>query len=72
MTMEWQRMDSAPRDGTRVLLIVPPHGVSTGHFDMARSNWGPDASLWIAHSVLNKEAHPTYWMPLPLPPEVGQ
>lgn len=64
----WRSIDSAPRDGSRVLLFVPPYGPSTGHYEPSRSNWGPNASLWVAHSVLNKEAGPTHWMPLPEPP----
>lgn len=66
---QWRPIDTAPRDGTRVLLWVPPYGPSTGHYEPARVNWGPNASLWIAASVLNKEAHPTHWMPLPSPPK---
>lgn len=61
---EWRDIESAPKDGTRVLLFVPPYGPSTGHFE--------DSSLsvphWIMHSVLNKEANPTHWKPL-TPPE---
>ena len=66
---EWRTMESAPKDGTRVLLFVPPYGPSTGHYAPARTNWGPKASLWVAHSVLNKVAAPTHWMPLPQPPK---
>ena len=64
----WQPIETAPKDGTRILLFVPPYGASTGHYSPARSNWGEKASLWIAHAVLNKEAAPTHWMPLPEPP----
>lgn len=65
--MKWQPIETAPKDGTRVLLFVPPYGASTGHY-RAQHNWGETASNWYAHSVLNKEAEPTHWMPLPPPP----
>ena len=66
---DWRPIEEAPKDGTRVLLFVPPYGPSTGHYEPARANWGPNASLWICHSVLNKEASPTRFRPLPTPPE---
>lgn len=66
---QWQPIETAPKDGTRVLLFVPPYGPSTGHYEPARVNWGPNASLWVSHSILNKEAAPTHWMPLPTPPQ---
>lgn len=69
---QWQPIETAPKDGTRVLLFVPPYGPSTGHYEPARVNWGPNASLWVSHSVLNKEAAPTHWMPLPTPPTGGE
>ena len=68
--LEWQPIETAPKDGTRVLLFVPPYGPSTGHYK-DRSNWGPSASNWYAHAALNKEAEPTHWMPLPEPPKDG-
>jgi hypothetical protein len=68
MTSEWQPIETAPRDGRRVLLFVPPYGPSTGHY-RDDHNWGESASSWFAHSVLNKEAEPTHWQPLPSPPE---
>ena len=59
----WQPIETAPKDGARVLLWVPPYGPSTGHFDVHAS-----APMWRCHSVLNREAQPTHWMPLPPAP----
>lgn len=55
----WRPIETAPRDGTRVLLLIPPYGAGSGHWD----------EKWIGHFVLNREAPPTYWMPLPTPPQ---
>lgn len=64
--MSWQPIETAPKDHTRILLFVPPYGVSCGHFDCV---WQDGRHRWIMHSVLNKSAEPTHWMPLPAPPQ---
>ena len=63
MTQEWQPIETAPKDGTRVILHVSPYGAMTGHFEM----FGP-IRKWNMHSCLNQSAQPTHWMPLPAPP----
>ena len=68
--MEWQDIESAPRDGTRVLL---------GQFNDKRDFYGRMAVDWWrteggSHSYtgfgqFNKTYWPaTHWMPLPAPP----
>jgi|TARA_R110000787_G_scaffold3653_2_gene14179 hypothetical protein len=57
--MKWQSILTAPMQGERILLLVPPYGATTGHY----------YKDWHCHSVLNKEAVPTHWMPLPAPPK---
>lgn len=66
---EWQPIETAPKDGTRILAIAPPDGhqiVAWGQ-SKRRANWrinfetGP--AWWGA---------PTHWIPLPAPPEGGQ
>lgn len=61
--MTWQPIETAPVDGTRVLLFVPPYGAMSGHFDKYGTG-----RRWNAHSAINREAQPTHWMPLPEPP----
>ncbi len=56
---EWLPIESAPKDGKRVILFVPPYGAGSGHWD----------ETWHAHFTLNRHAQPTHWMPLPDPPE---
>ena len=67
---DWQPIETAPKDGGRILLYVPPYGPSCGHY--RESGWGRGTSNWYAASVLNKEAEPTHWMPLPAPPTLKE
>jgi hypothetical protein len=70
---EWQPIETAPRDGTRVL------GFDTTAFnkdqEVAVVNWWPngDGGYWSlsvpgAGYLDSDEFAPTYWMPLPAPP----
>ncbi|MEM9999970.1 MAG: Lar family restriction alleviation protein [Pseudomonadota bacterium] len=65
----WQPIESTnpPKDGTRVLVYVPPYGAMTAHNDF----WlfgGSKKDVWHCHACLNKEAQPTHWRPLDAPP----
>jgi hypothetical protein len=73
----WQTIDSAPRDGTRVLL-TSGGDVAVGQWlrDSGISDWtdescpiytdGPGAAAgWW-------DTPPTHWMPLPAPPLPGE
>lgn len=73
--MEWQPIETAPRDGTNILIYVP-RAAEAG--DMATVHWharGWHASdgAWV--STYGEVGHdewyasdPTHWMPLPPPP----
>jgi hypothetical protein len=63
----WQTIDSAPKDGTRVMLYVPPYGAMCGHNQFTINPY-MNNDVWHLSSCLNKEAQPTHWMPLPQPP----
>ncbi len=80
MQNEWRGIDSAPKDGTRVLAYFPTYGWCTARF---HSYTRPDGSLayayWANDPDNSREEHyfsgdgedkPTAWMPLPQPPEV--
>jgi hypothetical protein len=60
--MGWRGMESAPRDGTPVLVFSP--GGPEPHINVA--HWAIDAACgdwwWL-------DAAPTHWMPLPEPPK---
>lgn len=74
---EWQPIETAPKDGTWVLLFVERYGAKywlAGHWFS-----GSDGSCgWVSASFY-AEPHvnwttcsdPTHWMPLPDPPVVG-
>lgn len=67
---EWQDIETAPKDGTVVLLAMTDHhrSIFAGWWTHERvmipywktmSNWGRN---------LDREYQPTHWMPLPEPP----
>lgn len=68
---QWQPIETAPKDGTRVLVAryMPPYGWILGH-----ANWRVvrEVSGWVSHGLgafgeLGL-ADPTHWRPLPAPP----
>ena len=75
--MKWLPIESAPRDGTTIIV-----GRDMGDFGFVRGTAyfkgspGAFVSGWIARGFTDPPgelglAHPTHWMPLPEPPEVG-
>ena len=62
--MNWQPIDTAPKDGARVLLLFYTDAVASCHFKnhSEGGNWYTD----IGFSMLIER--PTHWMPLPEPP----
>lgn len=73
---EWQPIDTAPRDGT-VVLVYPPTFTSNGQtcsaarFDDDRYSqrprpcWKRDDAI---HITTSRDKPPTHWMPMPAPP----
>ena len=71
---EWRPIETAPKDGTFILLAGPsgyittPIRVSVGRYDPERRPYSP----WQTHSdddFTDDGEEPTHWMPLPNPPE---
>lgn len=58
--MTWQPIETAPRDGTLVLVY------REGIIDMAV--WSDHFACWIT-CASNQGEKRTHWMPLPEPPE---
>jgi hypothetical protein len=58
---EWQPIDTAPRDGTEILLFARGH-----HSDDYRGvgQWSEQSNKWFWSFAIR----PTHWMPLPEPP----
>lgn len=72
----WQPIETAPKDGTRVLLWYEWHDLPVVG-DFRHGRW------WSVHSLGGNLAHPngmdweevvrpTYWRPLPAPPAIDQ
>lgn len=68
---DWQPIETAPRDWTDLILYAPedddgfgPCGVSQGWYSMADGGF----DCWMTPSG---PIEPTYWQPLPAPPQGG-
>ena len=69
---DWQPIDTAPRDGTQVLLYVPqdtddemPSFIAQGWYESGIF----DRRWYEAAGECVCDPQPTHWMPLPAPPE---
>ena len=62
--MEWQPIETAPEDGTRVLLFKAGRKVCMGKYVPADWNWCLEGWKNSNGNFFN----PTHWMPLPQPP----
>lgn len=75
---EWRTIDSAPRDGTRVLVYGKPEplrmdgetlvewnitGVHAAYWDACDGAFCLDGGSWLGPFI-----EPTHWQPLPEPP----
>lgn len=68
--MEWQPIETAPKDGTQVLLIRwVPDTRRHGWMDIDRWATKEEGRGWVGFGSFNPEFWPaTHWMPLPAPP----
>jgi len=75
--MEWKSIETAPKDGTAV-LVYPPiwngRTVSVAHWNDDRYSKRP-RPYWKRdddhnRTTVSRDKPPTHWMPLPPPPEV--
>jgi len=66
---QWQPIETAPRDGTYILLGWFLEGGGGGHPEVAF--WHSTKQLWCSSRLLNAEGYysPTHWQPLPEPPK---
>ena len=64
LSPQWQPIETAPRDGTLILIARMPcdywHGIFVGYWNDTIDEWFYSAALLISQ--------PTHWMPLPKPP----
>lgn len=64
----WQPIETAPRDGTRILLRETDDEMWVGHWDT--SPWVTGVGAWITLENRSDtyEIAATHWQPLPTPP----
>lgn len=63
---DWQPIETAPKDGTRVL-------VADEDVWMAVARYWPCNSYWIEDAASGMKLNPpTHWLPLPPPPQSPQ
>lgn len=67
---EWQPIETAPDDGTEILVTVR---YNIGADEYASSTWVdsimPDGSWFIYPERIDLPFPPSHWMPLPDPPK---
>lgn len=65
--MEWQPIETAPRDGTHIFAgSLPGRWMCSAFFEEHDSQWYVVGSHWTdAH---DGTVNPTHWQPLPSPP----
>ena len=64
----WQPIETAPKDGTPILIYEPPYFDATPHATYVCS-WDTYKEAWVEHSgECYAQYEPTHWMPLPEPP----
>ncbi len=54
--MEWQPIDTAPKDGTRILVVGADGYVTIAHWQ---------ETVWLDDSFDCPDCPETHWMPLP-------
>lgn len=71
MTAEWQPIETAPKDGTEIILC---DSLSyAGYWENDPNYWQEigwqEADSRQGHFISRHPQSPTHWMPLPEPPE---
>ena len=62
----WQPIETAPKDGSEIILFDPDYSQRSGfegRYSAPRGNW---------LSSYDSPVKPTHWMPLPPPPAIDQ
>lgn len=59
---EWQPIETAPKDGSEIILGIA--GASSIDF----FRWNTDCNEWLDRTADPPHGPPTHWMPKPEPP----
>lgn len=68
---KWQPIETAPKDGTWIMIYEPYGGgqnVDLTHWIASWGDYGHDEG-WIDQDDALVTRNPTHWQPLPTPPE---
>lgn len=70
----WQPIETAPKDGTFVLLYPSRGWVSDVEpYDCEVGYWDSDDNVWRSYGPIAEDYHgPTHWCPLPPAPPAGE
>lgn len=73
----WQPIDTAPKDGTEILVFVPPAKWSGGYVRSVMWVEDSDHSCWCVEDnklgpFALRGGSPTHWMQLPEPPAIEE
>ena len=71
MKCKWQPIETAPEDGTRILILLPEKQavfkcrIIIGN--CVRNNWWTEHNRWLSEydDRYHFDLDPTHWMPLP-------
>ena len=72
--MNWQPIETAPKDGT-FIIAASPSGYTTTAMRAEICGWSKRKQTWINHAgdrFTDGGDLPTHWMPLPEPPKDGE
>ena len=69
--MEWRKIETAPKDGTKVLVSDGAHvWLSSRKITQEGSKGMPTVGHdWHSGYTGHKTTYPTHWMPFPEPPQ---
>lgn len=73
--MDWQPIETAPKDLSEVLVYDPNDGVCIARWEKLAPSpfWNKDIfDLWDSKEVEDISVEPTHWMPLPPDPRLGK
>jgi hypothetical protein len=71
MTTGWQPIETAPKDGSDVLLGRTKDDGDRYEYPVRIGRWSNAVQRWIGVTANGRITQPSHWMPLPPPPANG-
>lgn len=66
--MEWQSMDTAPKDGTKIIVFRPVH--DGDYIPMVGVDWWGTFGSVETWGKSRPDTQPVAWQPMPEPPSI--